>query len=121
MSPKEMHSYPLVLTPLLYLLVSSNKDKKALFRNYLINEAKAMRDEPHTEADWIYDRTAIFRPLPKKPNQNELADTFLEVTIPQEDLHPASVQKNMYPYGDNRIKAMAQRSRVTTGRKIFIS
>ena len=57
-----------------------------------------MRDEAPTEADWIYDRTALLRPLPKKPNQNELADIFLEVAIPQEDLHPASVQKNMYTY-----------------------
>lgn len=96
MSPEEEHSYPLPSAPLLYLLVHSNKNKKTLFRNSLINETKATRDEAPTKADWIYDRTAFFRALPKKPNWNELADTILKVVIPQEDLHPVLVQNIIY-------------------------
>ena len=114
MSPKEIHSYPLISLPLTFSDHSGKlqQSQKALFRNYLylIRESKATANKAPINPDWMYDGMASVRALPIKPNWKGLALTFLEALTPQEYLHPPSLQIILDTYDDNRIKEMTQRS-----------
>ena len=122
-SSEEVYSYPLTTCP---FALSDPSDKlqqsqQDLFKSYLISEFKSTRKEVPTDADWIYDGMAVVRAMPIKPTWKELADTFLEAVIPQEYLHPTSIQIIMDTYDDNRIKEITQTPRGISGRGSFIS
>ena len=86
----------------------------------MINESKALGEAAPIEVNWIYDGITLVLALIIKPTWVELVDIFQETVTTQDYSHSASVRKIIGTYGNGRIKNLALRSRVVSGRRIFI-
>ena len=124
-SAREAHSYPLTTVPL--ALSTDDKDlrqgSKSMLRNYMITEAAAMGEEAPIRADWnwIVDGMAAVQSVFPKDTWGEFADSLFRFCKPPKCCNPSSLVIVMDTYGKHKIKAMTQKRRGHSERKVLIT
>ena len=122
-SAREAHSYPLTTVPL--ALSTEDQDlrqgSKSILRNYMVKEASAMTDQAPIRADWIVDGMAAVQSVFPKDTWGEFADSLYRFCMPPKIVNPSSLMIIMDTYGKKRIKAMTQKRKGHSGRKVLIN
>lgn len=122
-SAREAHSYPLTTVPL--ALSTEDKDlrqgSKSMLRNYMITGAAAMGAQAPMKADWIVDGMAAVQSVFPKDTWGEFADSLFTFCMPSKTFNPSSLVIIMDTYGKHRIKAMTQKRRGHSERKVLIT